>query len=236
MNNQQRVVIISGASQGIGAGLVAAYRERGYGVIATSRSIEQGTDPDVVAVSGDIGDPATAERAVRAAIERFGRIDTVINNAGLFDSRPLTDFTAEDYEATIRTNIGGFFHLTQAAMPALIESGTGHVVSVTTTLVEHADARVPAALAALTKGGITAATRGLAIEYADRGVRVNAVSPGIIRTPMHPDEYHATYASMHPLGRMGDIQDIVRGVLYLEDAGFVTGEILHVDGGQSAGH
>lgn len=236
MENQQRVAIISGASQGIGASLVAAYRERGYGVIATSRSIEQGTDPDIVAIAGDIGDPATAERAVRAALERFGRIDTVINNAGLFASQPLTAFTSADYEATIRTNIGGFFHLTQAAMPALIESGSGHVVSITTTLVEHADARVPAALSALTKGGITAATRGLAIEYADRGVRVNAVSPGIIRTPMHPEEYHATYAAMHPLGRMGDIQDIVRGVLYLEDAGFVTGEILHVDGGQSAGH
>ncbi|RLP76471.1 SDR family oxidoreductase [Mycetocola tolaasinivorans] len=236
MVNQHRVVIISGASQGMGSALVAAYRARGFGVVAISRSITPSTDPEIVTIAGDIADPQTAARAVSAALEHFGRIDTVINNAGVFASKPFTDFTAEDYATTVGTNLGGFFHLTQAAMPALIAGGSGHVVSITTTLVEHADARVPAALATLTKGGITAASRGLAIEYADRGVRVNVVSPGIIRTPMHPEEYHATYASMHPLGRMGDIEDIVRGVLYLEDATFATGEILHVDGGQSAGH
>lgn len=236
MGIEQKVAIITGASQGIGAALVKAYRDRNYRVVATSRSIQQGADKDVVAVAGDIGDPATAERVVKEAIARFGRVDTLVNNAGIFTAKPFVEFTAEDFQANISTNVSGFFHITQRAAAEMLKQGSGHIVSITTSLVDHAVAGVPTVLANLTKGGINSATKALAIEYAARGVRVNAVSPGIIKTPMHAADTHAFLAGLHPVKRMGEIRDIVDGVLYLESAGFVTGEILHVDGGQSAGH
>ncbi|MFZ0266441.1 SDR family NAD(P)-dependent oxidoreductase [Caulobacter sp.] len=236
MSNEQKVAIVTGASQGIGAALVKAYRERDYRVVATSRSITQGADPDILAVAGDIGDPATAERVVTEAIARFGRVDTLINNAGIFTAKPFTTFTTEDFEANLTTNLVGFFHITQRAAAEMLKQGSGHIVSITTSLTDHANADVPSVLASLTKGGINAATKSLAIEFAGKGVRVNAVSPGVIKTPMHAAETHAFLAALHPVGRMGDIRDIVEAVLYLETAGFVTGEILHVDGGQSAGH
>ena len=236
MGIEQKVAIITGASQGIGAALVKAYRDRNYRVVATSRSIRQGADSDVVAVAGDIGEAATAERVVREAIARFGRIDTLVNNAGIFTAKPFVDFTAEDFQANIATNVAGFFHLTQRAAAEMLKQGSGHIVSITTSLVDHAVAGVPTVLANLTKGGINSATKALAIEYAARGIRVNAVSPGIIKTPMHAPATHDFLAGLHPVKRMGEIQDIVDGVLFLESAGFVTGEILHVDGGQSAGH
>jgi NAD(P)-dependent dehydrogenase (short-subunit alcohol dehydrogenase family) len=236
MSNQQKVVVITGASQGIGASLVKAYRDRDYRVVATSRSIKQGGDPDVVAVAGDIGDPATAERVVAEAISRFGRIDTLVNNAGIFMAKPFTDYTAEDFAGKVSTNLAGFFHITQRAAAEMLKQGSGHIVSITTSLTDHAIADVPTALANLTKGGINSATKALAIEYAAKGVRVNAVSPGVIKTPMHAPETHAFLAALHPVKRLGEIRDIVEAVLYLETAGFVTGEILHVDGGQSAGH
>jgi NAD(P)-dependent dehydrogenase (short-subunit alcohol dehydrogenase family) len=236
MSNQQKVVVITGASQGIGASLVKAYRDRDYRVVATSRSIKQGGDPDVVAVAGDIGDPATAERVVAEALARFGRIDTLVNNAGIFMAKPFTDYTAEDFAAKVSTNLAGFFHITQRVAAEMLKQGSGHIVSITTSLTDHAIADVPTALANLTKGGINSATKALAIEYAARGVRVNAVSPGVIKTPMHAPETHAFLAALHPVKRLGEIRDVVEAVLYLETAGFVTGEILHVDGGQSAGH
>lgn len=236
MGIEQKVAIITGASQGIGAALVKAYRDRNYRVVATSRSIRQGADTDVVAVAGDIGEAATAERVVREAIARFGRIDTLVNNAGIFTAKPFVDFTAEDFHANIATNVAGFFHITQRAAAEMLKKGSGHIVSITTSLVDHAVAGVPTVLANLTKGGINSATKALAIEYAARGIRVNAVSPGIIKTPMHAPATHDFLAGLHPVKRMGEIQDIVDGVLFLESAGFVTGEILHVDGGQSAGH
>jgi NAD(P)-dependent dehydrogenase (short-subunit alcohol dehydrogenase family) len=236
MSNERKVAIITGASQGIGAGLVKAYRDRDYRVVATSRSIKQGGDPDVVAVAGDIGDPATAERVVKEAISRFGRVDTLVNNAGIFISRPFTDYTIDDFRSKIWTNLAGFFHITQRAAAEMLKQGSGHIVSVTTSITDHAVAGVPTVLANLTKGGINSATKALAIEYAAKGIRVNAVSPGIIKTPMHPAETHEFLAALHPMKRMGEIRDIVEAVLYLESAGFVTGEILHVDGGQSAGH
>lgn len=236
MDAGEKVVIITGASQGIGAGLVLAFRNRNYRVVATSRSIKQSDDPAVLAVNGDIGDRATAERIVQAGLSRFGRIDTLVNNAGIFIAKPFTDYTEEDFRAKIATNLAGFFFITQCAVAEMLKQGSGHVVSITTSLVDHAVAGVPAALANLTKGGINSATKGLAIEYASRGIRVNAVSPGIVKTPMHPPETHDILAAMHPMKRMGEIRDIVDAVLYLESAGFVTGEILHVDGGQSAGH
>ncbi|MEU7826473.1 SDR family oxidoreductase [Catellatospora sp. NPDC049133] len=234
--NTQKVAVITGASQGIGAGLVEGYRKLGYGVVAVSRTIPASADPDVVTVQGDIADAGTAERVTRAALDRFGRIDTLVNNAGIFIAKPFTDYTADDFAQVTAINVGGFFHLTQRVLPHLLAVGGGHIVSITTALVDQADKNVPSVLASLTKGGINSATKSLAIEYASRGVRVNAVAPGIIKTPMHPVEYHETYAGLHPVGRMGETSDIVGAVLYLESAPFVTGEILHVDGGQNAGH
>ncbi|MER5582297.1 SDR family oxidoreductase [Streptomyces asoensis] len=233
---QQKVAIITGASQGIGSALVDGYRKLGYAVVATSRTIAPADDADILAVRGDIADPATAEQIVTAALERFGRIDTVVNNAGVFVAKPFTDYTAEDYAIVTGINTAGFFHLTQRALPHLLAQGRGHVVSVTTSLVDAADSRVPSVLASLTKGGLQSATKSLAIEYATRGVRVNAVSPGTIKTPMHAEETHDFLAALHPVGRMGEVGDIVDAVLFLERAPFVTGEILHVDGGMSAGH
>ncbi|MFC7241501.1 SDR family NAD(P)-dependent oxidoreductase [Catellatospora aurea] len=234
--NTQKVAVITGASQGIGAGLVEGYRKLGYGVVAVSRTIAASADPDIVTVQGDIADAGTAERVTRAALDRFGRIDTLVNNAGIFIAKPFTDYTADDFAQVTAINVGGFFHLTQRVLPHLLAVGGGHIVSITTALVDQADKNVPSVLASLTKGGINSATKSLAIEYASRGVRVNAVAPGIIKTPMHPVEYHETYAGLHPVGRMGETSDIVGAVLYLESAPFVTGEILHVDGGQNAGH
>src|SRR6185312_11381916 len=199
-------------------------------------TIKQGSDPDIVAVPGDIGDPATAERVVKEAIARFGRVDTLVNNAGIFISKPFTDYTIDDFRAKVWTNVAGFFHITQRAAAAMLRQGSGHIVNITTSLTDQAVAGVPTVLANLTKGGINSATKALAIEYADKGIRVNAVSPGIIKTPMHPAETHEALAALHPVKRMGDVRDIVEAVLYLESAGFVTGDILHVDGGQSAGH
>jgi NAD(P)-dependent dehydrogenase (short-subunit alcohol dehydrogenase family) len=233
---QQKVAIVTGASQGIGAALVDGYRKLGHAVVATSRTIAPADDADVVTVQGDIADPATAERVVAAAVERFGRIDTVVNNAGVFVAKPFTDYTADDYAAVTGINLSGFFHLTQLAVPQLLTQGGGHIVSITTSLVDNADSNVPSVLASLTKGGLQSATKSLAIEYATRGIRVNAVSPGTIKTPMHTEETHDFLAALHPVGRMGEVSDIVDAVLYLETAPFVTGEILHVDGGMSAGH
>lgn len=235
-NSPQKVAIVTGASQGIGAGLVEAYRGIDYAVVATSRSIEPSDDPDVLVVPGDIADRDTAERVMAAAIERFGRVDSLVNNAGIFVAKPFTDYTADDYAAVLGVNLGGFFRITQLAVEQMLAQGDGHIVQITTSLVDHANSAVPSVLASLTKGGLQSATKSLAIEYAARGIRVNAVSPGTVRTPMHPDDTLEALAKLHPVGRMGEISDIVDAVLYLERAPFVTGEILHVDGGQSAGH
>jgi len=236
MGAEQKVAIITGASQGIGEALVKGYRDRNFRVVATSRSIKPSSDPDILAVAGDIADPKTAERVVLKALERFGRIDTLVNNAGIFIAKPFTDYTDEDYANVLSINLSGFFHITQRAAKEMLKQGSGHIVQITTSLVDHANSSVPSVLASLTKGGLNAATKSLAIEYAGRDVRVNAVSPGVINTPMHGPETHEFLAKLHPVARMGEVRDIVDAVLYLEGAGFVTGEILHVDGGQSAGH
>jgi len=236
MSTEQKVAVITGASQGIGAGLVKAYRDRNYRVVATARSLGPSNDPDIVVVRGDIADRETAKRAISEGMARFGRIDTLVNNAGIFIAKPFTKYTEADYAAVLGVNTAGFFHATQLAIEEMEKQGSGHVVQVTTSLVDHAIAGVPAVLASLTKGGLNAATKALAIEYAKSGIRVNAVALGIIKTSMHPFETHVQLAKLHPIGRMGEIADVVEAVLYLEQAGFVTGEILHVDGGQSAGH
>jgi NAD(P)-dependent dehydrogenase (short-subunit alcohol dehydrogenase family) len=232
----QKVVIITGGSQGIGAGLVAAYRQRGWAVIANARSIRPAADPAVVAVAGDVADPDTTDRIISAALERFGRIDTLVNNAGLFISKPFTDYTAEDYAAVVSVNLTGFFWLTQRVIAEMLTRGSGHVVTITTTLADYANSAVPSVLTSLTKGGLASATRSLAIEYAARGIRVNAVSPGIIQTPEFAADSYDAPARLVPLGRVGQPSDIVDGVLFLESATFITGEILHIDGGQIAGH
>jgi NAD(P)-dependent dehydrogenase (short-subunit alcohol dehydrogenase family) len=236
MSQDRKVAIVTGASQGIGAGLVQAFLDRGYRVVANSRSIKASSSADILAVAGDIADPQTAERVVSSAIERFGRIDTLVNNAGIFISKPFVDYTVEDYTNVISVNLNGFFHITQRAAAQMLKQGSGHIVSISTSLVDQPIAGVPAAMANLTKGGLNAVTRSLAIEFADKGVRVNIVSPGIIKTPMHAVETHAVLGTLHPMKRMGEIQEVVDAVLYLETANFVTGEVVHVDGGQHAGH
>jgi len=232
----KKVVIITGASQGIGAAVVQAYRALDYRVVATSRSIQPSSDPDILTVAGDIADPATAQRVIREALATFGRIDSLINNAGIFIAKPFTAYTQEDYANVLAVNLNGFFYISQLAIAEMEKNHAGHIVNVTTSLADHAIDGVPSVLANLTKGGLNSATKSLAIEYAKRGIRVNAVSPGIIKTPMHGAETHAALGQLHPVGHMGEVNDIAQAIVYLERAGFVTGEILHVDGGQSAGH
>jgi len=231
----QRVAIITGASQGIGAGLVAGYLAQGWAVVANSLDIKPSDDQAVLTVAGDVSAADTAERIVTAAMERFGRIDTLINDAGVFIGKPFTDYTIDDYQKTVSVNLTGFFLMTQRVIAEMLKGGGGHVVNISSTMVEHAHSDSPALLASLTKGGLVAATRSLAIEYASRGVRANAVSLGVIETPLNPPESYAGLAKLHPMGRVGKVSDVVDGILYLESAPFVTGEILHIDGGQSAG-
>ncbi len=231
----KKVAIITGASRGIGAGLVAAYRRGGYAVVGTSRSITSSDEPGFVTVQGDITQVDTAQRVVDEATGRFGRIDSLINNAGLFIGKPFDEYTPDDFAAVTAVNLAGFFHITQRAVRTMLLQGNGHIVNISTSLVDHANSHAVAALASLTKGGLAAVTRSLAIEYASRGVRVNAVSLGVIKTPMYGPESEAI-AALHPIGRVGEISDVVDGILYLERATFVTGETLHIDGGQAAGH
>ena len=236
MPEAQRVAVITGASQGIGAGLVAAYRERGWAVVANARSLKPAGDPAVLAVEGDIREPETADRIVGEALGQFGQIDTLINDAGVYLSRPFTDYTRDDYEAVVGINLTGFFILTQLVVAAMLARSSGHIVNMAATIAERPSSRVPAVLAALTKGGVAAATRSLAIEYARRGIRVNAVSPGIIQTPLHAPDTYASSADLVPVGRVGQVSDVVDGVLFLESSPYITGEVLHIDGGQIAGH
>jgi NAD(P)-dependent dehydrogenase (short-subunit alcohol dehydrogenase family) len=233
----RKVAIITGGSQGIGAGLVAAYRQRGWAVVAVSRTIEPTGDPAVLTVDGDVTERATTDRIISAALDRFGRVDTLINNAGVFVSKPFTDYTADDYALVVGVNLTGFFWLTQRAIAQMLPRGSGHVVNITTTLADYADSGTPSVLTSLTKGGLASATRSLAVEYAARGIRVNAVSPGIIQTSVHPAESYAGLgARLPPVGHVGRVDDIVDAIVFLESSPFITGEILHVDGGQIAGH
>lgn len=235
MSDIQKVAIVTGASQGLGEGIVKAYRARGWRVVATSRSVRPSNDPDVLTVAGDIGDPATGKRVVQEAVAKFGRIDSLVNNAGVFIASPFTDYTEAQYRQKLHTNLDGFFFITQAVVPEMLKQRAGLIVQITTTLVDQARTAVPSVIASLTKGGLAAATRSLAIEYAARGIRANAISPGIIKTPMHAPAAYDTLAGLHPVKRMGEVSDIAQAVMYLEDATFVTGETLHVDGGMIAG-
>jgi NAD(P)-dependent dehydrogenase (short-subunit alcohol dehydrogenase family) len=234
MSASQKVVVVTGASQGIGAEIVKAFRELDYRVVATSRSIQPSDDPNVLTVSGDIGNPETAQRVIAEAITRFGQIDTLVNNAGIYIGKPFTENTVEDYNAVMNVNMAGFYHITKLAIAEMEKRASGHVVTVTAS-IDNGMSGAHTALAALTKGGLNAATRALAIEYARQGIRVNAVAPGVTKTPMHSEEYHHMLGDLHPLGRMGEASEVASAVVFLDSAAFVTGEILHVDGGQSAG-
>jgi NAD(P)-dependent dehydrogenase (short-subunit alcohol dehydrogenase family) len=207
-----------------------------YSIAGSSGRFPRPASGTIVTVPGDITQAETAQQVLEQALARFGRIDTLINNAGSYIGKPFTDYTAADYAQVTAVNLTGFFHITQHAIRQMASQGSGHIVNISTSLVDHADSSRPAALAALAKGGLVAVARSLAIEYASRGVRVNAVSLGVIKTPMNAPASYAGLSAVHPLGRMGEISDVVDGILYLERATFVTGEILHIDGGQSAGH
>jgi NAD(P)-dependent dehydrogenase (short-subunit alcohol dehydrogenase family) len=235
-HTDHRVAVITGGSQGIGAGLVAGYRKRGWAVLANAREIKPSEDPDVLTVAGDITEPGTANRIVDAALDRFGRIDTLVNDAGVFISKPFTEYTARDYALIIGVNLTGFFWLTQRVIAEMATRYGGHVVNISASVAQVPDPTEPSALAALTKGGLAAATQSLAVEYASRGIRVNAVSPGVIQTSMHPAESYAalTADQLPPIGHVGQVSDVVEGILFLESSPYITGEVLHIDGGRIA--
>ncbi len=235
MEADRRVAIVTGASQGMGAALTEAMRRDGYAVVATARSIDTADADDFLAVRGDVTEAETASRVMERAVDRFGRVDCLVNMAGVHIDKPFTEYTADDYHSMTAVNLLGFFHMTQCALRQMLAQGGGHVVNITTSVVDHPLRQRPASLTSLTKGGLAAVTRALAVEYAARGIRVNAVAPGIIRDPRYDAASYEGLAALHPLGRLGEASDVVDAILYLDHAGFVTGEIVHVDGGQAAG-
>ena len=235
MENSQKVFVVTGASQGMGAEIVKALRKLDYRVVANSRSIKQSDDKTILSIAGDIGDPSTAKRIISEGIARFGRIDTLVNNAGIYIGKPFTEHTVEDYTAVMNVNMAGFYHITQLAIAEMEKQSSGHVVTVTASISDAPISGIYSVLAAMTKGGLNAATKSLAIEYARKGIRVNAVAPGIMKTPMHAPETHEALGAFHPIGHMGEPSDVADAILFLDSAPFITGEILHVDGGQSAG-
>lgn len=235
----KKTAIVTGASSGIGLGLTTALLEHGYRVVANSRRIT-GSDAlapsdELALIDGDIASPETARRIIDTAFQRFGRVDVLVNNAGIFIPKPFTDYSTEDFERLVSTNLTGFFHVTQQAVMLMKQQGAGHVVNITTTLADQPIAGVPASIPVLTKGGLNAVTAALAIEYAGAGIRFNAIGAGIIDTPMHKPETHGFLKTLHPIQRIGKVSEIVDAVLYLTEATFVTGEVLHVDGGAHAG-
>jgi NAD(P)-dependent dehydrogenase (short-subunit alcohol dehydrogenase family) len=236
MATERKVVVVTGASQGLGEAFVKAYRERGWRAVGNSRSIAPSSDPDYVTVAGDVGEPEIARKVVWNALERFGRVDTLINNAGIWRPGPIEGISEDLYRRVMSTNLDSMFFATQAAVPAMKKQGGGHIVQISTSLVEHALQTVPAVLASLTKGAGVAATRGLAMELASSNIRVNTISLGIVITPLHDGSNPEDLKSFSPLNRNGKIEDVVRAINYLEDADYVTGEIHYVDGGRTAGH
>jgi len=235
----KKTVIVTGASQGIGAAIVHAFLDRGYNVVATSRSISKAAfapSPNLALVDGDIGQAATAEKVAQTAIDRFGSIDHVVNNAGIFAAKSFTDFTIDEFRVFVSTNLEGFIFITQLAVKQMLSQGTGgSVTSITTSLVENPIAGVSVSIPMITKGGLNAVTRSLASEYAKNHIRFNAVAPGIVDTPLHKNDPKDFLKSLSPMGTISDPKDIAEAVVYLTEAGQVTGEVLHVDGGAHLG-
>lgn len=234
-----KVAVVTGASRGIGLEVTRALARAGYGVVATARAAtrEKALEPSerLAVVDGDVALEATAARVFGVAKERFGRVDLLVNNAGIFSAKPFVDYTERDYADLVATNLAGFFHMTQHALRAMVDGGSGHVVNIGTSLSTQPIAGVPSALPILIKGGVEAATRSLAIEYAPKGIRVNTVAAGIVDTSMHPKENHPFLAGLSPANRIARPSEIADAILYLESATFVSGEILHLDGGAHAG-
>lgn len=239
MANTQKTAIVTGASQGIGAGIVEAYLKRGYNVVANSRNITKANpfpaSPDLALVGGDIGDPKTAANIVETAVSRFGRIDVLINNAGIFIPKPFTEYTTGEFNSLVSITLAGFLYVTQLSVKQMLQQKSGSIVNISTTFVDQPVAGAPAALQIMIKGGLNAVTRALAIEYAKDGIRVNTIAADTINTPMHKPETHVSLKGLSPVDRIGEIKEIVDAVLYLTDATYTTGEILHVDGGAHAG-
>ena len=240
MSGAEQVAIVTGASKGIGAGLVSAFLELGYGVVANSRHITQESPfpkSDLLAlVAGDIADPNTSARILDSALSRFGRIDVLINNAGIYSSKAFIDYTLGDLRSLLSVNIEGTFFITQLVIRQLLQQkSAGSIVNISSTLAEHPIAGANSSVPMITKGGLDALTRGLAIEYATRGIRVNAVAPGIVDTPLHKDDPKEFLKTLQPMGEIAAVSDVVDAVLYLTNAGQVTGEILRVDGGSHVG-
>jgi NAD(P)-dependent dehydrogenase (short-subunit alcohol dehydrogenase family) len=236
MSADRKVVVVTGASHGLGKAFVKTYRERGWRAVGNARTIIPSDDPNYITVAGDVGDPEIARRVVETAIERFGRVDTLINNAGIWRPGRIEDIPESLFREVMRTNLDSVFFATQAAVPAMKKQGGGHIVQISTSLVEHALQTVPAVLASLSKGAGVAATRGLAMELASSNIRVNTISLGIVLTPLHDGSNPEDLKSFSPMNRNGEIEDVVRAINYLEDADYVTGEIHYVDGGRTAGH
>jgi NAD(P)-dependent dehydrogenase (short-subunit alcohol dehydrogenase family) len=229
--------IVTGASRGIGAALVEALLNAGYNVVATSRNVNQSlaASSNLALVAGDIGDKDTAAKVVTAAMETFGRIDLLVTNAGIFSTKSFTDFTTDDFNALVSTNLLGFLYITQLAVEQMLKQRSGAVVSITAALADQPIAGVNASVPMITKGGLNAVIKSLAIEYAKEGIRFNAVAPGIVDTPMHQDDPKDFLKTLQPMGQIAGVSDVIDGVLYLAHANQVTGEVLHVDGGSHAG-
>jgi NAD(P)-dependent dehydrogenase (short-subunit alcohol dehydrogenase family) len=240
MANRPKTVIVTGGSQGIGAGAVKALLDRGYNVVATSRKVTQSTElpssPELALVDGDIGEAATAARVAETAISTFGTIDALVNNAGIFFTKPFTDYTSDDFKRLVSTNLDGFLSITQLAIKQMLaQKSGGSVVSITAALADNPIAGVNASVAMITKGGLNAITRSLAIEYAKEGIRVNAVAPGSVDTPLHKNNPKDFLKTLSPMGSISSVQEIVDAIIYLTEAPHVTGEVLHVDGGAHIG-
>ena len=240
MGSQRKTAIVTGASQGIGAGVVKVFVERGFNVVANSRNVTRSTEvaasDNVALVDGDIGKPATAARIIETALARFKSIDVLVNNAGIFFTKPFTDYTAEDFKSLVATNLEGFLYITQLAIKQMLAQKTGgSIVTITAALARNPIRGVPAAVPMITKGGLETITQHLAMEYAKDGIRVNAVAPGAVYTPLHRNTPKDMMESLSPMGRPSTVQDIADAVMYLTDAMTVTGDILYVDGGAHFG-
>jgi NAD(P)-dependent dehydrogenase (short-subunit alcohol dehydrogenase family) len=239
MANTRKTAIVTGASQGMGAGIAEAFLNRGYSVVANSRRISRANrfsaSENLALVDGDIGDPQTAARIVNTAVSKFGRVDVLVNNAGVFIPKPFTEYTTEDFDTLVSTTLAGFLYVSQLSVRQMLQQKSGSIINISTTLVDQPIAGVGAAVQIMLKGALNAVTRALAVEYAQDGIRVNTVAPGVINTPMHKPETHEFLKGLHPVHRLGEVKEIVDAVLFLADATFTSGEILHVDGGAHAG-